>query len=357
MFREMAGDVYRKEIWCGDFNAHSSLWGSNHTDHNGSAVEELLDERSLICVNNGQGTRIDVNRGTTSCLDLTLVSDSLVNACDWSIKDNTTVGSDHFPIVTVVNTRVHMQDGRSFTRWCFSKADWGKFKKHCEESVNLVTLEGSVEQCASEVTHHILEAAQLYIPKKTTQGNRKAVPWWNDECSKAVKERNKALRVLRRNLSQENVLDYQRKRAAARKIIKGRKKETWREFCSSIGRGVELGDVWSMFKRMSGKRTTVKIPALVEGESLMLEDQDKADALGRAFAAVHSGEHLEDKHRQGKENTLRENGNVREKRERETDSLGCRYYNRRAQSCAARHWVHSPRARPALLCHVPSDTS
>lgn len=25
MFKEMAGTVYRKNIWCGDFNAHSSL--------------------------------------------------------------------------------------------------------------------------------------------------------------------------------------------------------------------------------------------------------------------------------------------------------------------------------------------
>lgn len=33
----------RKEIWCGDFNAHSSLWGSKHTDNNGEVVEELMD--------------------------------------------------------------------------------------------------------------------------------------------------------------------------------------------------------------------------------------------------------------------------------------------------------------------------
>lgn len=60
---EMAGSVYRKEIWCGDFNAHNSLWGSNHTDSNGNIVEELMEERVLICLNDGQGTRIDVNRG------------------------------------------------------------------------------------------------------------------------------------------------------------------------------------------------------------------------------------------------------------------------------------------------------
>lgn len=31
------------EIWCGDFNAHISLWGSKLTDSNGEVVEELMD--------------------------------------------------------------------------------------------------------------------------------------------------------------------------------------------------------------------------------------------------------------------------------------------------------------------------
>ena len=47
----------RKEIWCGDFNAHNNLWGSKHTDSNGEAVEELMDIRQLVCLNNGNGTR------------------------------------------------------------------------------------------------------------------------------------------------------------------------------------------------------------------------------------------------------------------------------------------------------------
>lgn len=61
----------RKEIWCGDFNAHNSLWGSKHTDSNGDAVEELMDVRQLVCLNNGNGTRIDIRSNTMSCIDLT----------------------------------------------------------------------------------------------------------------------------------------------------------------------------------------------------------------------------------------------------------------------------------------------
>ena len=78
----IAGTAHRREVWCGDFNAHNSLWGSSQTDSNGDVVEEMLEERSLFCLNDGQKTRIDVNRGTQSCLDLTLVTDSLVKSCE-----------------------------------------------------------------------------------------------------------------------------------------------------------------------------------------------------------------------------------------------------------------------------------
>ncbi len=64
-----------------------------------------------------------MNKGTVSWLDLTLVSDSLVNACEWYVKSGSTVGSDHFPALTLVNINMCIQEGSTFTRWCFAKAD------------------------------------------------------------------------------------------------------------------------------------------------------------------------------------------------------------------------------------------
>lgn len=80
-------------------------------------------ERSLVCLNNGQGRRVDVMRGQVSCLDLTLVSDSLVNACQWQIRTGSSVGSDHFPVLIIVNAEACVQEGSVFTRWCFGKTD------------------------------------------------------------------------------------------------------------------------------------------------------------------------------------------------------------------------------------------
>ena len=65
-------------IWCGDFNAHNSLWGSEHTDNNGIVIEEMIDTRNL-------------------CLSFLLTA-NLARLCEWKVSSYN-IGSDHFPIV------------------------------------------------------------------------------------------------------------------------------------------------------------------------------------------------------------------------------------------------------------------
>jgi len=64
---EIAGVLDDNVILCGDFNSHSSLWGSSRTDSNGLVVEEFIDNHCLVCINNGEGTRYNSmqNRGST----------------------------------------------------------------------------------------------------------------------------------------------------------------------------------------------------------------------------------------------------------------------------------------------------
>lgn len=38
-------------VWCGDFNGHSTLWGSEINYFNGNVIENLLDGNYLVCEN------------------------------------------------------------------------------------------------------------------------------------------------------------------------------------------------------------------------------------------------------------------------------------------------------------------
>ena len=96
--REVEGQSRNNVIWCGDFNAHNTLWGSERMDRNGQVIEEMLEEENLVCLSDGSNTRIDVNTGRESVPDLTLVSSSVPTVSDWSVYQQGTIGSDHYPI-------------------------------------------------------------------------------------------------------------------------------------------------------------------------------------------------------------------------------------------------------------------
>ena len=61
-------------VLCGDLNGHNPLWGSKNIDKNGNTIEEFMIKHDLVCVNNGDGTRINPVNGTLSCIDITVTS-------------------------------------------------------------------------------------------------------------------------------------------------------------------------------------------------------------------------------------------------------------------------------------------
>lgn len=48
-------------------------------------IEEMLDLKGLVCMNDGRATGIDVVRGSCSSIDFTLVSECLAGICIWDV--------------------------------------------------------------------------------------------------------------------------------------------------------------------------------------------------------------------------------------------------------------------------------
>ena len=81
----------------GDFNAHSTVWGCDHTGSRGRVLESFICDESLCILNTGHRTHFTMPSGQTSALDLTLVSPELAQLFTWSVNDDP-LGSDHFPV-------------------------------------------------------------------------------------------------------------------------------------------------------------------------------------------------------------------------------------------------------------------
>jgi len=91
----------RKTIIVGDLNSKNTLWGSPLTDVRGDIIENIMNHKNFITLNNGQPTHTHHN-GTRTHLDLSLVCNTLAAKSNWEVLNNT-FGSDHAPTITHYN--------------------------------------------------------------------------------------------------------------------------------------------------------------------------------------------------------------------------------------------------------------
>lgn len=138
-------------IWCGDFNVHHSLWGSDGTDYNGMVLKEFFHDNILVCLNDGRKTRIDVRSGKESVLDLTFASSSLAPLCEWQVK-NKSFGCDHFMVVSRIRIGQVPVPETVGEKWRFGKARWGDFSRLCERKLLQVQNRLSVERMSQEIS-------------------------------------------------------------------------------------------------------------------------------------------------------------------------------------------------------------
>ena len=206
-------------IWVGDFNAHNPLWGSKDRDKNGEVVEELMDRRGMVCMNDGGGTRFDIRTGRVSCIDLAIASPELAGKGEWEPREGNTLGSDHFPILVKFGQSLLVEEDSRPRALDYSKAKWEQFVEGCTKGRDKVKRDGTIDEWNNSLCDMIIDNVNHSIPRKKA-AKRKSVPWWNKKCDAAVRERNRAYRILRTRPDQESVTEYKRLRAVARKVIK-----------------------------------------------------------------------------------------------------------------------------------------
>lgn len=303
-------------IWCGDFNAHNTLWGGLLTDANGMVIEEVMERNNLVCINDGTKTRMDVNSGRESAIDLTIVSNALGGIINWEVL-NCTVGSDHFPILSsIVNKEVGNIKKGNTGKWKYEKADWEKFERLCEEGLIMIKMNERIiiERIYAELISVIQNAARECIPKSKGKRVGKIVPWWNEECAIAVKRKRKAFKILRKTHNWENMIIYKKAQAETRRTIREMKKKYWRSYCEEIGKNTPIEEVWSMIKKMSGLRREYEYPVLCIGEEIAISDEEKAEMFRKEFSKINSSDNLMRECKEKREKLLKEHPFILEKK-------------------------------------------
>ncbi|GFU68803.1 hypothetical protein TNCV_2576641 [Trichonephila clavipes] len=82
----------------GDFNGHSTLWGSVKTNHRGRQIEQVLSDHCLCLLNHEEPTHFHEPTRSFHTLDLAICSPSLLPILNFSVEKDL-YNSDHFPVV------------------------------------------------------------------------------------------------------------------------------------------------------------------------------------------------------------------------------------------------------------------
>ena len=175
-------------IILGDLNGKNTLWGSANIDSRGLLIEIFLENNMIVCLNKGQGTRLNFN-GTYSHLDLALCSADLAPGLDCIVIDDTW-GSDHFPIqVTFTDSKIIPILLNVKNKFNYEKADWETFGKILEEECTTFPPVENTSDAFDLLVNSFNRAKQISIPIQNGSFKHKYSPWWSKNCSESKKIR------------------------------------------------------------------------------------------------------------------------------------------------------------------------
>ncbi|GFX54006.1 putative RNA-directed DNA polymerase from transposon X-element [Trichonephila clavipes] len=270
----------------GDFNGHSTLWGSAKTNPRGRQIEQVLSDHCLCLLNHEEPTYFHEPTRSFHTLDLVICSPSLFPDFNLSVEKDL-YNSDHFPVILF-----HYSDpsGKTFPpTYSYSRTDWALFTQLAVITDTMVKTE-SVDTAVQEVTNVLIAAAaaDLSIPKVSSHSFQRYKPWWNTDCQTAYKNQRKLWGIFRRYPTRENLLAFKKAKANARRVRRWSPRQSWIRYVSSLTSSTSSKQLWKKVKAANGIYREFSFPILQTSNSVFSSPEESANILGETFQSVSS---------------------------------------------------------------------
>lgn len=275
-------DIPPPFLLLGDFNGRHPLWDEDVINPRGTLIASFIEDEDLEVLNSGDVTHFHSATGTFTSIDLSLCSSSIFLEFRWSVLSDL-YGSDHFPIIIKSDDSVPQP---RLPRWRLDKADWQLFSDLSVPS----RLLSDMENCdtAAQYFSDLLHSAGLQsIPRTRGRFPKRPVPWWNADCTAAVREKRAAFSRLKRHRGDNFCLEYfRRARAKARRTLKSAQRTSWRSYVSSLNSRTPLNAVFNRVRKISGKFTPPPPPVLLRSGEPVADPKEVADMFATHFISV-----------------------------------------------------------------------
>ena len=266
----------------GDFNAQNTIWGSSHTNGRGQLIERILLDLPLTIVSTGRPTHFHAQTNSYSTIDLTICSSEIADSFNYNVIQDLHT-SDHFPIL--LSWKEAPITHQSVPRYNIKTANWTQFDSLTETYLaNQNNLH--VDQHLNLICESIISAAERSIPKTSGLYTKPPVPWWNEDCRLARRERIRAERALRRNHTIENKIRFQRARAVSIQTFNTARKISFQSFVQSINQRCSLHKIWKRVRKIEGKFSPTPNPVLLSNGNLHSKPEDCAEILANHFSSI-----------------------------------------------------------------------
>ena len=137
----------------------------------------------------------------------------------------------------------------------------------------------------------LLDIAVDNIPKTSPFPKRKAKPWFDEDCKAAKMERNKANRLAHKQPSAANSMGAHLIQARIKKLFKQKKRDSWKNYVSSVNVNTPSKKVWDMIRKINGKNVASPMHHLKDESGTLITDRvEIASTLGAAIEKSSSSE-------------------------------------------------------------------
>ncbi|CAG4960004.1 unnamed protein product [Colias eurytheme] len=225
-----------------------------------------------VLKNFGEPTRRTHINENISAVDLSMCSANLASKISWKPLVST-FGSDHFPILLNLPNKnnKHCNKRSPRCKYNLKNVDWDIYRNRIENEVKELSevKEGKEAECSNVLAKIILKVADEIFPTKPTKTSILPFPpWWDKECSEAIKKRKSIEKAYNKDMSEENLEILNAIIKDTQILLKDKKREGWKSFCASLSPNSNPSEVWNSIRRF---RSVYRDQQFIVPESLAEE--------------------------------------------------------------------------------------
>ena len=113
----------------------------------------------------------------------------------------------------------------------------------------------TIEECNELFNSALLDVCSKTVPqtKPMFQGKRRHLPWWNDECTSAVKAKRRAYKLWRRHKTQQLKNEYKTLRSKCKETLDQAQKTKFQALISNLNHQTCSKELWGLISKFNGK--------------------------------------------------------------------------------------------------------